>query len=226
MTAPAVHAAISACSAILMQDGIAKSRTASMGKGGNYAFRGIDEFMNACAPAMHKAGLTMVPRVVEERREEREKQGNGYTSVTFHVRLTMEFEFAAVADGSTVVARTVGEAMDSGDKATNKAMSAALKYCLMQTFMIPTAGLVDGDEENHQGVRPRPVDTTIARPSAWTEQRDRLVASLERADSRHALDMVRGSTEWDRLVKADDAPAGFADEVVRVARERWRALAA
>ena len=43
--------------------------------------------------------------------------------------------------------KTFGEAMDSGDKATNKAMSAAYKYAALQAFAIPTEG--DNDTENH-----------------------------------------------------------------------------
>ena len=55
---------------------------------------------------------------------------------------------------------TFGEAMDSGDKATNKAMSVALKYLLIQTFQIPVTGEAnDGDSAHetfgdvHQGLR-------------------------------------------------------------------------
>jgi hypothetical protein len=221
-----VYAAISACSAILMREGIAKSRTASMGKGGNYAFRGIDEFMNACAPAMHETGLIMVPRVLDEKREEREKQGNGYTSVTFYTRVTMEFEFAAVSDGSTVIARTIGEAMDSGDKATNKAMSAALKYALMQTFMIPTSGIADSDEENHEGVRPRakPLDLSgVTNP--WGPTKDALKAKLEAATTTGAIDELRASDEWTGFVKGVDVPAGWPEALVDLARKRWREVA-
>ena len=44
----------------------------------------------------------------------------------------------------------IGEAMDSGDKATNKAMSAAYKYAAFQTFAIPTEGTPDADAETHE----------------------------------------------------------------------------
>jgi hypothetical protein len=49
-------------------------------------------------------------------------------------------------------ARTFGEAMDSGDKATNKAMSAAYKYVTFQTFCIPTEGDNDADLTTHETV--------------------------------------------------------------------------
>src|SRR5690606_19364534 len=43
-----------------------------------------------------------------------------------------------------------GEAMDSADKATNKAMSAAYKYAAFQTFCIPTEGDNDADATTHE----------------------------------------------------------------------------
>ena len=46
-------------------------------------------------------------------------------------------------DGSYIDAVVVGEGMDSGDKATNKAMSVAFKYACFQTFCIPTENLID-----------------------------------------------------------------------------------
>lgn len=225
-----VYAAISACSAILMRNGIAKSRTASMGKGGNYAFRGIDEFLDACAPAMHEAGLVMFPRVVDEKREEREKQGNGYTSVTFSTRVTVEYDFVAVADGSVHTARTIGEAMDSGDKATNKALSAALKYCLMQTFMVPVrgvGGLVDSDEENHEGVKPRakPLDLSgVENP--WTPTKDRVKARLLEAATLDEIAEVRASDDWEKLMKGAGVPSGWPDAMRTLATQRTNQVAA
>ena len=48
----------------------------------------------------------------------------------------------------------MGEAMDTGDKATNKAMSAAMKYALLQTFCIPTEEGGKDTEENSHEVKP------------------------------------------------------------------------
>jgi hypothetical protein len=53
-------------------------------------------------------------------------------------------------DGTTHTAATFGEAMDSGDKATNKAMSAAYKYAAFMTFAIPTEGDNDADATTHE----------------------------------------------------------------------------
>ena len=50
-------------------------------------------------------------------------------------------------DGSKVSCTVIGEGMDTGDKATNKAMSIAFKYACFQTFCIPTEDMDDPDAE-------------------------------------------------------------------------------
>jgi hypothetical protein len=61
----------------------------------------------------------------------------------------MRFQFFA-DDGSSVSVTTIGEGMDSGDKSSNKAMSAALKYALVQMFCIPTADDKDSENDSHE----------------------------------------------------------------------------
>ena len=65
----------------------------------------------------------------------------------FYVTVEAEFDLVSADDGSKHTIRTFGEAMDSGDKATNKAMSAAFKYAAFQAFCIPTEG--DNDADAH-----------------------------------------------------------------------------
>lgn len=110
---------------------VAKSRkNAAQG----YQFRGIDDVLSACQGPMAEHGVLCIPRVVKEERETVATKSGG-TMVS--VRLTVDHYFTA-RDGSWVICTTVGEAIDSGDKATNKAMSAAMKYCLTMSLCIPT----------------------------------------------------------------------------------------
>ena len=44
--------------------------------------------------------------------------------------------------------------MDSGDKATNKAMAIAMKYALFQVFCIPTEEMKDPDAETPEPTQP------------------------------------------------------------------------
>ena len=97
-------------------------------------FRSIDDIYNALNPIMTKHGLVIIPSVTSAIREDR-KAGTG-TNMIYTV-LTVEFTLYAT-DGSHIKATTVGEASDTGDKASSKAMSSALKYLCMQISMIPT----------------------------------------------------------------------------------------
>lgn len=108
-----------------------------------FMYRGIDDVMNAINPALVKNNVFIVPEVLEQSREERQtlKGGNLIYSVC-----RMKFRFCA-DDGSYIEAVTVGEGMDSGDKATNKAMAVAFKYACFQVFCIPTEEMKDPDAE-------------------------------------------------------------------------------
>ena len=100
-----------------------------------FNFRGIDDVYNALAPALVKHGLVILPRILDRTVTERQTQKGG---ALFYVVVKAEFDFVCAEDGSKHTVVTFGEAMDSGDKATNKAMSIAYKYAAFQVFCIPT----------------------------------------------------------------------------------------
>lgn len=110
-----------------------------------FKYRGIDAVYNALNPVMSELGLFICPDVIDHRREERVNT-NG--TVLKYSILTIKYTMFA-PDGSNVSCTVVGEGMDSGDKASNKAMSVALKYACFQLFMIPTEEMVDPDAEVH-----------------------------------------------------------------------------
>ena len=112
----------------------------------NFMYRGIDAVMNALQPAMIKNKVFVVPTVLNEQREERQTTKGG---VLFYTRLRMQYHFYCAEDGSYISTEIIGEAMDSGDKATNKAMSIAFKYACFQVFCIPTEEMKDADAECH-----------------------------------------------------------------------------
>lgn len=112
----------------------------------NFMYRGIDAVMNALQPAMIKNKLFVIPTVLSEERTERTTNKG---AVLFYTRLRVKYDFYA-EDGSSVSAEVIGEAMDSGDKATNKAMSIAYKYACFQVFCIPTEEMKDPDAECHE----------------------------------------------------------------------------
>lgn len=108
-----------------------------------FAFRGIDDVMNALHPVLTKHDIFTVTEVLEQTREHRTTERGSqlnYSLLKFRTRFY-------TTDGSYVDAVTMGEGMDSGDKASNKAMSIAYKYALFQVFCIPTEEMKDPDAE-------------------------------------------------------------------------------
>ena len=148
-----VYKAICAITAEMSKTGISKdSKNSSQG----YMFRGIDAVYGALSPLLAKHGLCVLPRVVDRTVTEQPTKSGG---IAFYTILKVEFDFVAAEDGSKHTVCTIGEAMDTGDKSSNKAMSAAYKYACFQAFCIPTEGDNDADEHTHEAV-PR-VDTKL-----------------------------------------------------------------
>lgn len=108
-----------------------------------FMYRGIDIVMNTINPSLVKHKVFVVPEVLEQTREERQTNKGG---TLLYSICRIKFTFYA-EDGSSVSAITIGEGMDSGDKATNKAMSIAFKYACFQVFCIPTEEMIDPDAD-------------------------------------------------------------------------------
>jgi hypothetical protein len=128
----------------------------------NYNFRGVDDAIGALAQPLRDHGVFMTPEVLDFKTEVRGRQNAVMMRIAFH--------FHGPA-GDHVTAITLGEGSDFADKAANKAMSAALKYALIHTFMIPvdSKSLDDGDRDHPEGQR-SPADAYMERlrkPAVW-----------------------------------------------------------
>lgn len=143
-----VYESIAAITGELSKIGIAKSDT---NKTQNYKFRGIDAVYGTLSPLLSKHKLCILPRVVEHACIERESKNGGSL---FYTTLKVEFDFVSAEDASKHTVCTIGEAMDSGDKSSNKSMSAAYKYACFQAFCIPTEGDNDADADTHEPLTP------------------------------------------------------------------------
>lgn len=151
-----VYKAISNVAKELAETGIKKE---SENKQQGFMFRSIDAVYNALAPALVKHGLLILPRMINRTATERVTQRGG---VLIYVTVKAEFDFISTKDGSKHTVVTYGEAMDSGDKATNKAMSIAYKYAAFQAFCIPTEETaIDADAEVHD-VAPRTAEQILS----------------------------------------------------------------
>ena len=144
MAAPSVYAAINAITAELASAGIPKAHTNPVDQ---YQYRSIDDVLNRLAPLVAKHRLCVLPRVVERSVTERTAVGD---ELLIGVAVRAEFTLVSVDDGSSHTVESYGEALDGGDKGTAKAISAAYKSAMIQTFCIPVSGAEDPDAETRR----------------------------------------------------------------------------
>lgn len=116
-----------------------------------FKYRGIDDVMNTLQPILSKHKVFVVPEVIDQAREERVTNKGG---TILYSMLKIRYTFYA-EDGTSVSAVVIGESMDSGDKASNKAMAIAMKYAFFQVFCIPTEEMNDPDAETPNPSRPK-----------------------------------------------------------------------
>lgn len=182
-----VYQAISKVMQQLAKEGIAKSQKNQQQ---GYSFRGIDHVYNALAPILSANGLVILPRVLGREVTERPTAKGG---MLFYVTVNVEFDLVCAEDGSKHTIATIGEAMDSADKATNKAMSAAYKYACIQAFCIPTEGDNDADATTHDIVSP--MQEAIERLG---EEISAIKIGIDKNDLPSAADAWFGLSEEDK----------------------------
>lgn len=204
-----VYQAINAVQGALSVDGIGKTRKNTQGAG--YMFRGIDEVYNALSPLLAKHGLVIIPRMIARTCEERASKAGG---ALFYVTVEAEFDFVSSEDGTSHTARTFGEAMDSGDKATNKAMSAAYKYAAFQTFAIPTEGSNDADAETHEVTPKKSQPSVDNSPKARAA---RITAGVTNGDADGAAEFLASLPQKE----LDAVWAFFADDTANAITAAW-----
>lgn len=202
-----VYRAINNVQTELAKIGISKSKRNSQGTG--YNFRGIDDVYNVLSSIMATHGLCIIPRMISRSCEERSSRNGG---ALFYVTVEAEFDLVSADDGSKHTARTFGEAMDSGDKATNKAMSAAYKYMAFQTFAIPTEGDNDSESQTHE----------VASKNADAVSASTMMAHLAAIDS--CADLASLKTVYNAAYAACDGDAIWQAKVIAAKDKCKKAL--
>ena len=193
-----IYAAINAVQRDLAKTGITKDRK-NIQQG--YSFRGIDDVFNALSPLLAEHELCILPRILTRECVERQTAKGG---TIFYVTVEAEFDFVCAKDGSKHVVRTFGEAMDSADKATNKAMSAAYKYAAFQAFAIPTEGDNDADAytppQTKKPVTPPPAKPATTPPATKPAPTTAYLSDTQR---KTLMAMYNGAPREERLADAN-----------------------
>lgn len=155
-----------------------------------FNFRGIDAVVSAVSPALRKHGVVVTPHLVSlDRRAITTAKGAAMNGID----VIVTYRFTG-PEGDSLEATVPGEAFDSGDKATAKAMSVAFRTALLQALALPTDD-VDPDAESPQGQ----VNVASADPAS---------AAAERAlaDAWNALPTLQNLASWYR---EHGAPADY-----------------
>ncbi len=196
---PHVLRAMNAVTAKLATEGIGKNRNNQQQ---GYKFRGIDEVLNALARVLADEMLVIVPHVRSRELTERQAKNGG---ALFDVVVSVDYTFVSADDGSQfTVGPFYGEAMDSADKATNKAMSAAYKYMAIQTFCIPTEGDNDADATTHE-VAPSAAGGAPASPPPPRQQQQTIRAAAQPFIDKAKSEIAAAEGDVDAALEAFEA---------------------
>lgn len=114
-----------------------------------FKFRGIDQMLNTFKPLFTKHKVVMTFDVIQFNQELKEvTRSNGRAGIDKHVSMLVKYTFHDADTGDSVTSTVAAEGLDNGDKATTKALSMGLKYCLIQTLTVPTEDIDDGDSDS------------------------------------------------------------------------------
>lgn len=176
----------------------------------NFKYRGIDDVMNVFQPILAKHKVFIVPQVLEQKREERttSKGGNLIYSIC-----KIKYTFYA-EDGSNVEAIVIGEGMDSGDKATNKAMAIAMKYAMFQVFCIPTEEMKDPDSETPPESKSKQIVTEVSKDTKITPVQIKEIVKIYAGENLEKLLKANG------LEKLQDMSMIKASEIIKKVNEK------
>lgn len=181
MAAPSVYPAINAITAEFAGAGIAKTHTNLVEQ---YQYRSIDDVLNRLAPLLAKHRLCVLPRVLDRQLVERQDEAQ---RLLVDVTLRVAFALVSAEDGSSHLLEAYGEALDGGDKGTAKAMSAAYKSAMIQTFCIPVSDTEDADATSHRLAAKTHVPEPVQGWEQWARDIEDIVAVCE---TEQAIDTV------------------------------------
>jgi hypothetical protein len=117
----------------------------------NYRFRSVDGVYDAVHAAEATVGVFHMPEVLQRDVETLPTKSGGHLRL---VTVKAVYRFYGPRGDHVVLGPVWGEGSDSGDKATAKAQTAAIKYGLIHALCIPLEGDVDADAHAVEFVPP------------------------------------------------------------------------
>jgi hypothetical protein len=141
----------------------------------NYRYVTAADIAGAVGDILALLGVVVVPSL-ESISYEPVKVGDA--QVERSARVVMTYTFADVESDESITVKVPGEGLDVGDKASYKAMTGALKYALLQSFLLASG---DDPEDDRHEARHRGAATHNAHPE-HTISPDQIAELKQRID--------------------------------------------
>jgi hypothetical protein len=143
----------------------------------NYSYVTAADIAGSVGDILSELGVIVIPNLENITYE----SATGRGETTRMAQVVMAYTFSDVDSGEEIVAKVAGQGLDSGDKAPYKAMTGALKYALLQSFLLAT-----GDDPEDERM-----DTRVTTPGSDHPISAEAVRELERLIGETGTDLER-----------------------------------
>ena len=146
----------------------------------NYSYVTAADIAGSVGDILAELGVVVIPRLEDISYESAAGRGEA----TRMARVVMAYTFADVDSGEEVVAKVAGQGLDPGDKAPYKAMTGALKYALLQSFLLATGDDPEDDRLDARFTRTECRTSDQRRPGSRTAEPHRRNRDRARTGTR------------------------------------------
>ena len=112
----------------------------------NYSYVTAADLAGAVGDILAELGVVIIPSLESIAYES--GRGNG-AELARSAQVVMAYTFTDVDTGEAITTKVAGQGLDAGDKARYKAMTGALKYALLQSFLLATGDDPEDERINH-----------------------------------------------------------------------------
>ena len=159
----------------------------------NYNYVTAADIAGAVGDILAELGVVVVPRL-ESISHEPSRMGR--SEVEHVARVVMAYTFMDVDTAEEITVKVAGEGLDAGDKAPYKAMTGALKYALLQSFLLATGDDPENEPAQSHYARSRQSQTvTEQEAKAIYELVEKTGTELERVLEYYKVSSVAEMTE-------------------------------
>lgn len=202
------HANIHEAKLAVMQEVeyIQKNGAMKQGQSVQYKYVTVDDVIARLRPKMIEHEIHFAPTKMELMSQEAytTKNGAAMNRVVLGVAYRLTHAGGTFEDGFAV-----GEGTDSGDKACNKAMTAAKKYALLQSFCLETG---EDDPDHHSSEEMERKSAKDAKAAANGNGKKSDPCALAREEYKAKIPAMTGKTLLAALSRFDESPEVAAEK--------------